>query len=95
MELNLAQKLAGMPKYGARVLILGRELTKVQKINGVQIYLDSGKYYFKYPKNEDTYICIGQVGVCDKLTLIENFAKIISALELHTENGSLVQGLKE
>lgn len=94
MELNLAQKLTGLPKYGARVLICNGGLTEVQKINGVQIYVDSGKYYFNYPEDKYTFICIGQVGVCDKLTLTENFAKAISALELHTENGRLVQGLK-
>lgn len=94
MELNLVQKLSGTPKYGARVLVIGRELMKVQKINGVQIYIDSGKYFFKHPEDSSVYICIGQVGVCDELTLVENFAKIISALELHTENGRLVPGLR-
>lgn len=87
---DLITKMSGMPKYGNRILVISRELEKERTINGVQIYLDSCKYYFKYPEDNDIYICIGAVGVCDKLQLIENFAKIISSLGLTTNNNKLV-----
>lgn len=87
---NLIKKLFGTPKYGSLILCTQSKLQKSHTINEIQIYIDSGKYYFKYPKDNDIYICIGAVGVCDKMVLIENFAKIISALELKTEEGKLV-----
>ncbi len=88
--MELIKKLIGTPKYGSRILCIPSEPQKAHKINGIQVYVDNSKYLFKYPEDDDIYICIGQVGVCDELTLIENFAKIISALELKTEKGKLI-----
>lgn len=86
----LIKKLSGTPKYGSRILCKPSEPQKDHKINNIQIYVDSSKYFFKYPQDDDVYICIGEVGICDEITLEENFAKIISALGLKTENGKLV-----
>ena len=87
---ELITKMSGMPKYGSRILVISRELEKECTINGVQIYLDNGKYYFRHPEDNAVYICIGAVGVCDKLQLIENFAKIISSIGLTTKDNKLV-----
>lgn len=87
---DLITKMLGTPKYGSRILVISRELEKERTINGVQIYLDSGKYYFRHPEDNSVYICIGAVGVCDKLQLIENFAKIISSIGLTTKDNKLV-----
>lgn len=87
---DLITKMLGTPKYGSRILVIRSELKKELTINGVQIYLDNGKYYFRHPEDSTVYICIGAVGVCDKLQLIENFAKIISSLGLTTNNNKLV-----
>lgn len=87
---ELIKKLSGTPKYGSRILCKPSEPLKARKINEVQIYVDNSKYFFKYPKDDDIYICIGEVGVCDEVTLLENFAKIISALGLKTEKGKLI-----
>ncbi len=91
---GLAEKLSGLPKYGARVLVTGKNLLEAHTINGVQIFLDSGKYYFRHPKDKNVYICIGQVDVSDELTITENFAKAISALGYHTDKKKLVKGLR-
>lgn len=87
---NLIKKLSGTPKYGSLILCTQTKLQKAHTINGVQIYIDSGKYYFKYPEDNGVYICIGVVGICDKMVLMENFAKIISALGLKTDKEKLV-----
>lgn len=87
---DLITKMSGTPKYGSRILVIRSELKKELTINGVQIYSDNGKYYFRHPEDNAVYICIGAVGVCDKLQLIENFAKIISSLGLTTNNNKLV-----
>lgn len=87
---DLITKMSGTPKYGSRILVIDRELEKERTINGVQIYLDNGKYYFRHPEDNAIYICIGAVGVCDKLQLIENFAKIISSIGLTTKDNKLV-----
>ena len=87
---DLITKMSGTPKYGSRILVISRELEKERIINGVQIYLDNGKYYFRHPEDNSVYICIGAVGVCDKLQLIENFAKIISSIGLTTKDNKLV-----
>lgn len=86
----LIKKLLGTPKYGNRILCKPLEPQKAHKINGIQIYVDNSKYFFRHPEDNNVYICIGEVGVCDELTLTENFAKIISALELKTEKGKLI-----
>ena len=88
--IKLIKKLSGTPKYGSRILCKPSEPLISHKINGIKIYVDNSKYFFKYPEDDDIYICIGEVGVCDEQELTENFAKIISALELKTENGKLV-----
>ena len=87
---DLITKMSGTPKYGSRILVIRSELKKELTINGVQIYLDNGKYYFRHPEDDVVYICIGAVGVCDKLQLIENFAKIISLIGLTTKDNKLV-----
>ena len=87
---DLTRKLSGTPKYGSRILCIQSQLQKAHTINKIQIYIDNCKYYFKHPEDNDVYICIGEVGVCDELTLSENFAKIISALGLKTEKGKLI-----
>lgn len=87
---ELVEKLSGTPKYGSRILCIQSELQKAHTINGIQIYIDNCKYFFKHPEDNDVYICIGEVGVCDEIELSENFAKIISALGLKTEKGKLV-----
>lgn len=87
---KLIEKLIGTPKYGSRILCKPSEPQKAHKINNIQIYVDNSKYFFRHPEDNNVYICIGEVGVCDELTLIENFAKIIFALELKTEKGKLV-----
>ncbi|MBR4890611.1 MAG: hypothetical protein IKU15_04915 [Clostridia bacterium] len=90
---GLPEKLSGLPKYGARVLCSELPLMLAHKINGIQIYLDNDKYYFAHPEDKNVYVCIGQVGVCDELTITENFAKAISALGYHTDKNKLVPGL--
>lgn len=90
---GLAVKLSGLPKYGARVLCKGTPMLEAHKINGIQIYLENDKYYFAHPEDKTVYICIGQVGVCDEVTVTENFAKAISALGYHTDKKKLVPGL--
>lgn len=87
---DLITKMSGTPKYGSCILVIRSELKKELTINGVQIYLDNGKYYFRHPEDSAVYICIGAVSVCDKLQLIENFAKIISSIGLTTKNNKLV-----
>lgn len=87
---KLIKKLSGTPKYGSRILCKSSEPLISHKINRIKIYVDNSKYFFKYPEDDDIYICIGEVGVCDEQELTENFAKIISALELKTEKGKLV-----
>ncbi len=87
---KLIEKLSGTPKYGSHILCIQSELQKAHTINKIQIYINNSKYFFKYPEDNDIYICIGEVGICDELTLEENFAKIISALELKIENGKFV-----
>lgn len=87
---ELIKKLSGTPYYGSRILVIGEKLQKAYTFNGVQIYINNGKYYFKYPEDNDVYICIGKIGICDEIELSENFAKIISALELKTEKRKLV-----
>jgi hypothetical protein len=87
---KLIKKLSGTPKYGSRILCKPSEPQKAHTISKIQIYVDNCKYFFRHPEDNDVYICIGEVGICDEITLKENFAKIISALELKTENGKLV-----
>lgn len=87
---KLIKKLSGTPKYGSRILCKPSEPQKTHTISKIQIYVDNCKYFFRHPEDNDVYICIGEVGICDEITLKENFAKIISALELKTENGKLV-----
>lgn len=87
---KLIEKLSGTPKYGSRILCKPSEPQKTHTISKIQIYVDNCKYFFRHPEDNDVYICIGEVGICDEITLKENFAKIISALELKTENGKLV-----
>lgn len=87
---NLIRKLSGTPRYGSLILCSESELQESHTINEIQIYIDNGKYYFKYPEDNDIYICIGVAGVCDKMVLMKNFAKIISALGLKTNEGKLV-----
>lgn len=87
---KLIKKLSGTPKYGSRILCKPSEPQKTHTISKIQIYVDNCKYFFRHPEDNDVYICIGEVGVCDEITLKENFAKIISALELKTKNGKLV-----
>lgn len=92
---ELIEKLSGMPKYGSRILCKPTEPQKAHTINKIQIYIDNCKYFFRHPEDNDVYICIGEVGVCDEIELSENFAKIISALELKIEKGKLVTCYKE
>lgn len=87
---DLITKMSGTPKYGSRIVITRSEFNKEFTISGVQIYSDNGKYYFRHPEDDVVYICIGAVGVCDKLQLIENFEKIISSIGLTTNNNKLV-----
>lgn len=87
---KLIEKLSGTPKYGSRILCKPSEPQKAHTINKIQIYVDNSKYFFRHPEDNDVYICIGEVGVCDEITLKENFAKIISTLGLKTENGKLI-----
>lgn len=87
---KLIEKLSGTPKYGSHILCKPSEPQKTHTISKIQIYVDNCKYFFRYPEDNDVYICIGEVGICDEITLKENFAKIISALGLKTENGKLV-----
>lgn len=90
---SLAEILSGMPHYGVRVLHSEKEPLKAHTINGIQIYLEKDKYFFRNPESKDSYICIGQVGVCDELTIQENFAKIISSMGYRTEKGKLIKSL--
>ena len=87
---KLIKKLSGTPKYGSRILCKPSEPQKTHTISKIQIYVDNCRYFFRHPEDNDVYICIGEVGICDEITLKENFAKIISALGLKTENGKLV-----
>lgn len=87
---KLIKKLSGTPKYGSRILCKPSEPQKTHTISKIQIYVENCKYFFRHPEDNDVYICIGEVGICDEITLKENFAKIISALELKTENGKLI-----
>lgn len=87
---KLIKKLSGTPKYGSRILCKPSEPQKTHTISKIQIYVDNCKYFFRHPEDNDVYICIGEVGICDEITLKENFAKIISALGLKTENGKLI-----
>lgn len=91
---SLAERLSGMPFYGVRVLYSEKEPLKAHTINGIQIYLEKDKYFFRNPESENSYICIGQVSVCDELTIQENFARIVSSMGYHTEKGKLIKGLK-
>ena len=70
---KLIKKLSGAPKYGSRILCKPSEPLISHKINGIKIYVDNSKYFFKYPEDDDIYICIGEVGVCDEQELAENF----------------------
>ena len=87
---KLIEKLSGTPKYGSRILCKPSEPQKTHTISKIQIYVDNCKYFFRHPEDNDVYICIGEVGICDEITLKENFAKIISALGHKTENGKLI-----
>ena len=87
---KLIEKLSGTPKYGSRILCKPSEPQKTHTISKIQIYVDNCKYFFRHPEDNNIYICIGEVGICDEITLKENFAKIISALGLKNENGKLV-----